>query len=212
MERRLSNLVKNIKKDSGDHPLVFLDTGAVIDFENELKLWRQNDKSRNSTQWYHLLSKDLPIFITEGAMSEVTKHHEHHKINGRPEISAETYDLVNKYHEDYCKFLKEISDPKRDLDQVRFDTYWASELSFREDYKKGVLDVISNIDRETVETAAWMRYVSNPKDKGVTSSIILSPDKHLDETVATLTDKNMVLTEIHGKFAYDNIKVLTSRY
>ena len=209
---RINELSKRIKAGSGDNPLVFLDTGAVIDFENELKLWKQKDSSLSSSKWYSQFAKDFPIFVTEGVMEETTRHHEHNRVNGRPEISRETHAIMQKYHENYCMYLKKIERHGKPFDQVRLDAHWASQFAFAGDYKKGVLDVISTVDRETVETAVWLRYSVDSDKKPVTSSVILSPDRHLEDTVAVLTDRNMAVSSVHGDFGYDGIKVLTSRY
>jgi len=58
-----------------------------------------------------------------------------------------------------------------------------------------------------------VRYALTPEGKSLTdSSIILSPDEHLSGTVRTLMDRNRDFSEIFGKFNYDGVRVITSRY
>jgi hypothetical protein len=68
-------------------------------------------------------------------------------------------------------------------------------------------------DREIVETAIWSRYALNPnRTPLITSSTILSPDEHLTGTVRTLMNYNPEINEQIGRFNYDQIKVVSSRY
>jgi len=211
MEKRLEKFVGNIGDGVGDNPLVFLDTGAVIDFERELEFWKLRSHDYNSSRWYSNLGKGLPLFVTEEAMKEITRHHEKFRINNRPEISEETFGIVQGFHENYCKFLKEMSMNPKSLDQVRFDTYWASKLAFKDDYKKGVLDVISPSDREMISTAVWLRYALDKNNRDITSCRVLSPDSHLKTTIEALTDQNRDIYDQFGEFGYNNIRVVSSR-
>lgn len=212
MERRIRKLVELVKNDAGENPLVFLDTSAILDFEKEIKLWKLKDRANNTSLWYMNLEKGFPLFVTEGVMAEVTKHYTCNCIGGRPEISDETYGLIEKMHEKYCAFLREISMNPRDLEKVRYDSYWASILGVRDNEKKRDFDIVSSVDRKTVENAAWLRYALDKNGNPVTSSSVIGHDGHLSESIRVLTDKDMEICEKFGHLGYDNIKFVDSRY
>jgi len=211
MEPRIYQLMPKIRQNGGDNPIVFLDTGAIIDFEKEARLWHRKDPSYGS-KWYEELTKSFRTFISEGAMRETSRHHKECLVNRYPEISCETHEIMASLHQNYCKFLKEIKPGSINFDTARFDTYWASALSFENNEKKGVLDIISNVDKETVETATFLRYAFDPYNQPITSCTIISPDDHLVETVKTLTDGNPEVRIKFGDFGYNNIKVVNSRF
>lgn len=205
--RRIDILVNKINDVlKGDTSLVFLDTGAVIDFEVEIiGTSRLKDKSFSPSTFYSLLQRRLPkIFVTEHALQEIHRH-QLHRISRHPEISSETFDIVFQMHVDYIDFIRQISAVGRDLEQVRYDVYWAGKMAFEADHKKCCKDPISLPDREQIAAALWCRYTyglnSHGNERPVTSSVIISPDCHFTRTVEFLT-RNL---------EYDSIGVVTSR-
>lgn len=211
MKDRITRFRKLMLQHAGSNPLFFLDTGAIIDFEKEVKRWKLKDNRYNTRDYYAELSRGLQIYVTEKVIGEVARHHEHHFVNGFPEISQETMDIVSRFHSEYCRFLKEISINTADFERVRWDSYWACHFTFPEGCKKSYIDPISCTDRETVETAIWARYALDSNRNPITSSTVISPDEHLIESIRTLTDQNSELLEKIGAFGYVNVRVLTSR-
>jgi hypothetical protein len=208
---RLNSLVERVKNDMDENLLVFLDTGAVIDFEREISRQRRVDKEVTPSLFYNALLKELPhMFVSEGTLKEVDNHYKYHCLNGLPEISIETRDMVRNMYSNYCNFLKHVEDIRKDAEQVRFDIYWASKFAFPEGHKKAILDPISRTDREMVSDAAWSRYAIMPGGE-IGGGVIISPDSHIAETIKVLTGKSMEAREKHGEFGYGEIKVIPSR-
>lgn len=220
LQERLNRLVVTIKDLGGTKPVVFLDTGAIIDFDREIcKKWRLSDSQANVQLFYrHLTQQGLPLFVTEGTLSEVILHHTRHRINGRPEISSDSFRSVLGMHADYCEFLRNLAGVALDPETVRYDVYWASKIAFPPEHKKNCLDPISKADRDLVAEALWARYTSSPPSilkthepgpkygmgpaEQITGSVIISPDSHIHQTVRVLWDE---------PFDYNGLGVAHSR-
>lgn len=206
MDDMIKYLSCQIKKVGGKNPIVFLDAGAVIDFEKWIKQAKLKDSSLTSDHFYGSLGRQgFPLFLTEHNLEEVEAHHIDHKIGGRPEIGPRTMDISKKMYSGYMDFLKNAV-PTLSIDNVRLDTFWASRLAFPEDHKKSEQDPMSYNDRELVASSVWSRYVDHSHLP--TGVVILSPDAHVIETTRVLTDSR---SDISDKFGYGGVSVLSTR-
>lgn len=184
MEKKL---LSEIKKNVGENPLVFLDTGAVIDFEKDLKVWRRKYGAEMNHLLYGKLTENFPIFVTEHTLREIVKHNKDHIINGSKEISDLTLERMQGYHEDYCSFVKQ-ADFMESVGQIGLDVFWANKLAFKDNKKKRERDPMSYEDRKLLENALFLRYAIDSNGKPITSSTILSPDRHISGTIKVLKD------------------------
>jgi hypothetical protein len=218
LEDRIEKLAGKIL-DGSSEVFVFLDAGAIIDFEREIDMWRIKDKKVNSSTFYDsLLSYGFPIFVTPGVMTEVGIHHRNHRLNGKSEISCDTYDFAEYFSRHYDAFLKQAK-PTIPLDQVRYDSYWASQFAFDEGHKKREIDPISDNDLELVSSAVWAKNcrvlshdptakVFDYNSKVVERIAVLSPDDHVLQTIKVLNDQD---PEISDRFGYNGIECIRSR-
>lgn len=211
LDNRVNVLARRILDSSGNNPITFFDTGAIIDFEKEVsRNLRLIDKRITPSTFYESFRKKVhPIFVTEHVMEEVVAHNKYHKLNEIPEISNETFNIVTGMHRDYCEFLRSISSNGLDIEQVRYDVYWAGKMAFDLEHKKCCRDPISRVDREQLAAALWAKYScvqdNSGKDRCVSSSIIVSPDCHLVGTTKILLSDHEFNSGYHG------IKVVSSR-
>ena len=113
-------------------------------------------------------------------------------------------------HRDYCKFLQHVEIKGKDIEQIRFDTYWAGKLGFTPEHKKSWRDPVSQEDKDLVASAVWARYAELPNQKPSRVAII-SPDTHISRLVTCLTNKDTDFREQNGAMDYEGIKVIRSR-
>ena len=221
MDERVRKLVKRMRDASGRRDLsgflMFLDTSAIIDSEGEVKRWRASDSAADINGLYERLYQALgdgrfPIFVTGEVLTEVRAHHENSRLNGRPEVSAENFEIASRAHEAYHDFLLHVAHREREFDQVRYDTYWASKLAFSGDEKKGERDPIARTDRELLAAALYARYCVRSEAgilRPAEGVIVLSADDHLKGTLDVLTDRTANQEGI--KFGYGGVYVVRSR-
>ena len=202
-------------------PVVFLDSGAILDFEEEIyKRWRLSDSknARPSAFYEHLTRNGFPIFVTESVLHELTPHYENHRINGNSELSGETFDVIKSLHSKYCDFMKNVMGNGLDSELARYHTYMASLLAFEEGHKKQCRDKMSRTDRELIASALWARYTYVPfgnfgSSKLISSSIILSPDCHIKGTCDVLTRQKTFKYQGQNviPFGYIGLRVINTR-
>lgn len=209
IERRLDKLAGRILVFGGENPVIFLDTGAVIDFEKEMARWRLKDKRVSPDFFYKELQNrtgKIPFFVTELTQNEILKHYKFHSVNGNHEISPETFEITTAMHGDYCGHLRNVIHNFREIEQVRYDTYWAGHMAFDKNHKKSLIDPISLEDRALIASALWTRYTSVPGkmrvEVPISGSIIISPDEHISEVTRVLNS---------DKFNYNGLEVVSSR-
>jgi hypothetical protein len=210
MEDRVERLVERVLKDSGDNPIVFLDTGAIIDFEKEvLRRWKLVDSSATTPKFYNLMANNgFPIYVTDHIYGgEVVRHQQCNSLNGNPEISHDTFEIVTDMHNAYCNFLRSIDGNAFDIEEVRYATYTAGLEAFEEGHKKKCIDPISRVDRELVASALWARYATLPsvdsiESKPISTSTIVSPDCHISGTSKVLMSK---------EYGYEGLRTISSR-
>ena len=233
MEDRLSVLGEQIRRNARDNTLIFLDTGAIIDFEQQGRVWRARDRESLSSFYYALMGSGFPVFVNRRVYAETKRHATENFLNGRHEISPETMAFVHLMYKNFHKFLRQFVDRNdQPIDEVRYDVYWASQLALGQDPRSNGLDRISRTDKSLVAAAVWSRYAHLPGAVGmrdidggeggkkqdtvpIDGTIIISPDGHVREIVDLLTDRSAVSYDLQSdcgiKFGYDGIRVVSSR-
>ena len=184
LQTRLDTLSKKVVAPLGKTGVLFLDTGAVIDFEREIHLCHLKDPQSTPSFFYQSLHAVIPsLFVTAPVLSEIRRHHELHRYNGRPEISAETFNLMGLFYSSYCDFVR-TNPSSLSPDKARYDTYWASQFAFDPDHKKACSDEISVVDRDLVSSALLTRYSGD-----VACVAVASSDSHIAKSLAVLNDQ-----------------------
>lgn len=211
MDSRIKNFCSNLHDKKGDNHIIFLDTGAIIDIETWVRRYRIKDKSHDINMWYNGIRADKKILVTPQILGEVRDHHYHHKINGRPEISRESYDLAQKFYQEYLKFKKECKCSVHDIEQIRYDAYWATKLTFEGDEKKEVIDPMSNADIELIVNSVAAKHLCSTKDNPVTGMTILSSDRHIHDTIKMLRGEHDKYDRSYTGFNYQGIHSLCLR-
>jgi hypothetical protein len=93
---RLLRLIAGIKKNSGDNPLVMLDSSAVLDFEREVELRQLKDRTFGPDKWYGPMQENFPVLIPEAVFGEISRHALTCFRAGHPEICRESIDWLKK--------------------------------------------------------------------------------------------------------------------
>lgn len=227
MNEYLKLLASGIRKGSGNNFLVFLDTSAILDFEDYSRTWRVEDRSHKPAAFYEsLMRAGFPVYINKQVLKEVRKHHEKNRIGNSREVSAETMEFAQKMYSDYHEFLQVLvaGNPK-EIEDIRYDVYWASKLAFSDDHKKVNGDRISLVDRSLVTAAVWSRYVvlddnaglTNPlfdtpnQSKSIDHVVVVSADSHISETLRVLTDHTIWPDHQDPLYTYDSIRAVDCR-
>lgn len=213
---KLSRLTSQIRSELGEEPIALVDTGAVIDLE---RFREQRIKGRGFSvdEVYSVFRKaGIPLYVTSEVLGEVEDHHSHYTLNGsgHPEISREANEAVRRMHANWVEFLAN-GVPAGDLDQARYDAYFAAFEAFEEGHKKRELDLPSSTDRELIAAALWTPYFcSSALDSSQPSGVaVLSSDAHIINTIKFLTDQANFLTddEKHQRNCYENVKAYSTR-
>lgn len=218
---RLKKLLRRMDHVPSKNTLVFVDTGAFIDAEDEVSTWRLCENGANFDSLYNYLhNSGLRLFVTEANLNESYMQYRHNKINGHSIIRPEHFKIIEGYHEDYKTFLNSVKGNELDEEQIRLDTHWASLLAFENGHKKKDRDPISLADKALVYEAVKARYSlyphkvfgigGNEREEVCTpeSVIILSPDAHLDGMTRILTNGDIGFERRQN---YDGIKAVKSR-
>ncbi len=189
-----TNGLLNRLKAIGGNPMFLLDTGTIIDLENNHK----NDGRCFCSGLLGEIASLYPLVITKGVMDEVENHYEHIRIGNRREISEPTCGFIQALYEN-SKNIMEDSGICQDEDGIRYAVYWASKFAFEEDYRKGKNDKPSDTDLELVTTALML---SRGEYEGIpiTSANVLSPDSHVEKIIEKLNEME-----------YGGIKAIPSR-
>jgi hypothetical protein len=208
----LEALVDIIKSGAGTNPVVILDTGAVIHFEDRIRNYKSRDSSITATQWYSPLLSSLNVYVTESVIGEICRHHDSHVVNGNREICDETFEIVKQLHGKYCKFLKELVFGIKDFEKARYDVHNAGEIArilrARHHPKKAGKEGLSITDKEVLETALLLRYAGRSPDDLITSATVLGTDNLIKSTANLLCDEDRSASEEFGLFGYDNINAI----
>ncbi len=228
---RVGKIARRVLQGTQQKPHVFLDTGAVIDFEREIALCRLKDSSVTPDMFYSLFFGLVGdnVWVNDGVFEEIESHHIHHLLGGRPEICDESYRNVSGMHVRFKDFSRG-SIFCGDLDKIRHSTYWASKLAFPNGHKKLCDDEASCVDRGLISSAFHIATIdrnvpyrrqnvfldfSPVENTNRASVVVVSPDSHITETIKVLTDSHPTVTynhpEINWRFGYNGVRAVSSR-
>src|SRR3989344_5934699 len=91
IEQRVVKIANAVSKAGGVMPIVFLDSSAILDIEEDVRKARLNDSHANSDNFYKPFALVHPnTFVTDEILTEIGNHYKNHLLNGRREISRET--------------------------------------------------------------------------------------------------------------------------
>ncbi len=180
-ERRMAKRIRALKRriDPDDHSyasVVAIDTGALIDLQNQLGTQRCLD------YLVRLNDESLPI-ITKGVAEEIKQHATHVFINRRPEINRLIYSQMQLLRDCYSRWLSNCHD-NGDIDRQRINwkIYWASKLIGQEKEEEP-----SEADKELIREAIIASQLKTCKSlkkergiKAIVGSIVLTSDSHLE--------------------------------
>jgi|GEM_PF-3362640 hypothetical protein len=195
----------------GENPLIFLDCGAVIDFEkyfydNSLGVCGK-DKPRDCSKYLETLSYTGRVIIPDYMKMELENHRNCQINNGRKEISDKTFDSINRISADSSKIIKHLK-PSLERDKIGLDVYWATKECFKDNHKKDLCDRISRNDRDLVVDAIHAKN-SKIEGKEITSTLIFSPDYHVLQLVHFLKNPDY---NYQGIFAFPSRSGKDGRY
>ncbi len=227
LEHKVKSITSSIRKSGGNNPIVLFDTSAIIDFERIIDESRLKDRDADPSSFYgYMVRTGFPLFVTPGVYEEVENHRKHVSISGRPEISGVTGSVTEGMRINYFDACQKIDAALDDPERLRHDAYWASHLAFHHEehgvtrksknlHKKAYGDPISAVDRELIGQALVLRQmmpIDKPYDhveeRPCTGVVILSPDRHVHDSVRVLTDQH---PDVEERFGYSGIHVVSSR-
>lgn len=175
---------------SPDKDLFLLDTGVIIDLEQEyFTRGFKNDpkKRKHPAALIERIAMNYPLIITPRVLREVKIHSEKCIVNGnRPEISEPTTRLVEALYDSESREVLELNRVSSlEYDSLAYNVYQASQEAFKGDYRKGEKDEISCTDRELITLALLLSHGRHGLSK-INYVNILSPDEHIPRTVHVL--------------------------
>lgn len=186
LRKNVDSFINRATKGLGARPLVFLDAGAMIHFEKIINTVRKASSNRvGSLDFYGIWLDACPkTYVTTYVNDEIGRHCDCHFVNGNKEVSDETKSASVKMHKSLINFVREASHQKSYQD-VRYDVFWASFLSFPQNHKKCNGDRISITDKDLIAACVDSRYTD-----GTTGASIITTDSHINRTVDVLTGKH----------------------
>lgn len=223
LERRIFSLIENIFLHAGANPIVFLDSGALIDFDSEARRWRLVPDYRDMTpeRFYLTINTTLAksksnnvFFMTPENHEELQNHYENHFLNGRSEVSRDTFEFGSESYLLFRKFMENIHFNENDFDRFSYDLYWASKMAFGNGHKKSCLDCISLADKELLNYALYFsQAITNNLVFGYTGVCVISPDSHILETIKVISGEShsCKLPDIENNYNYKLLKGVSSR-
>jgi hypothetical protein len=208
--------IESAISNAGDYPVVFLDTGAIILWENWLRKLRSADSSLDTEKFFNELNliasrTNSNIYVPSGILEEIESHNKNNRINGFAEISDDAFNYARNFNQRYSDFL-EFTKNFRDPGKIKLDTYWVTKFCFEKGHKKNEIDPVSLSDRELISSALLSRYayVSETEmypEKRVTGSVIFSTDSHISRAIEVLTDRDREFIEKYSDqiFGYEGL-------
>lgn len=198
IRQQVLNLIEAVPAERA--AALFLDTGAIIDFERKLNTLRTKtlvSRETLASSFYDELLHRVPLtFVTEPVLKEVIRHHHANHRNGNPEISHASSHFACLFYSNYCDFQKSHSCTK-DVEKIRYDTYWAGTFAFDNHHKKCYDDRISFTDRDLIASAVAARYSGE-----LDAVYIVSPDSHHHRTVEVLSDRRSIRDNLESVLAH----------
>jgi hypothetical protein len=183
-----------------DTNLFLLDTGVLIDLENEYASIGMCNGHIHPAKVLDRISMEHRLVITPGVLKEV-RDHRLCRIGARSEISEPTGILTERLFRESQTFVHNAkTDPS--FDSHRYQVYLAAQDAFRNDFRKGEKDRISPVDIETLTYALVLSKLEQDGEK-IGCVNVLSPDSHLHSTLDKLRTSD--------EFINYNVKVIPTR-
>ncbi len=206
--KTLSDMIKDIENKfvGRTFPIIFLDTGAIIDIcrsANEEQMKQKNKKDFPLNELYadHFLMNlagKYQTLVSPLTSAEVNRHY-HVKLNGNTkEIKETMHPLIDKFSTDYKRLNKFVLGNVPD-DSDRYKVYWATKLSCIENGKKN-LEGFSDVDKEILDNAILFSKYFFKEDRKADPVAIFSSDEHIFKGV-----------EMLNGLGYGNVITLSSR-
>jgi hypothetical protein len=208
----IGTLEKDILKNSNtDFPVMLLDTSGVIDIVSASRQYNLINKNGDKNLKYEMpivflknLAEKTHVIITPKIYQEIQDH-------GRMRLNCHTFELTPKIVDfaldtmtDSIRFISKLN-KNIELDQARYDAYWASQEGCKENIKKNV-EGCSDADKEILSTAALLSRCKTNKfpSKKISQVIVLSSDAHI------IQGAEFLKRSFDGK--YSNIIPISTRY
>lgn len=174
-----------LQNSSGSHPIMILDTGGLIDIVAAMRKHNLNHKNSSRDQRYEKttvflksLSEKYPIIITPRTYKEIQEHGRIRINEHNLEIGPKTVDFALDTMISSIGFVSGL-EHKIELDQTRYDAYWASTYGCNGNNKKH-LEGCSEADKEILSTIACLSTSKIPTiGKEISPVLVISPDKHI---------------------------------
>lgn len=190
MKKRFIGL--NGRPIKGEDPLVLLDSGTIIDLEENL---RKTGLPQDSAGLL-LYANPNTYVIVPGVLNEL-KSHSSMRINGKVrELEPSTIDVCDTLAQRTQEMIECLkSNTSIDWDTIGYDVWLASQVAFEEGHKKREQDIISSVDREIITTAFYMAQAKPEIDERGRVTIT-SPDTHIRNTTNLLNKQERYIYKV----------------
>ena len=206
--KTLKEMMKDADRELADGtlPIIFLDTGAIIDICQSAREEQMRQKGKgviplNETYADHFLMNfagRYQTLISPLTYQEINKHY-CVKLNGNTkEIKETVCPLIDKFLKDYERLNEFVSGNFYD-DSDRYNVYWVTKFSCIENEKKNS-EGFSFVDREILDNAILFSKYFSKEGKTAEPIAIFSSDGHIFKGV-----------EMLKKLGYDKVITLSSR-
>ena len=177
-------IVKHFSMDS--IPVLVLDTGGLIDITTTLRRYafshrtgNRNSRYEKTTSFLNNLSQALSIVITPKTYQEI-QNHGRTRLNGHAiELTPRVVDFALQTMLSSQRFMDTLQ-LRGELDQTRYDAYWASKEGCNGNPKKHE-EGCSDTDKEILSVTAYLSKCKmvQGSSRGVGQVLVLSPDAHI---------------------------------
>ncbi len=184
----LGKLEKDIiANSSGSLPVVVLDTGGLIDIVQSARQYGLNYKNGNRdskyakvTSFLKSLSERTPVIITPKTYQEMQDHGRMMLNAHITELSPRVVDFALQTMLNSQRFMDTLQLERGELDQTRYDAYWASREGCNDNKKKHE-EGCSDTDKEILSVSAYLSKckVLQYPNKRVGQILVLSSDAHI---------------------------------
>jgi len=192
-------------------PMILVDTGALIDIEQSVRNYSLSHKKElNSNHLYvkkflSIVRNEAPLIITPHVFAEITNHAHCNRNGHTKEIEYDTFKYVQSLVNESTDFLARAR-TKASLDEARYDVYWATKNSCKDNNKKNE-EGFSDADKDLLTNAARLscsHIINEEKKFNINPVVIFSPDQHIEKGV------NFINEFLSCK--YPNIINISTRY
>lgn len=206
--KTLKNMMKDADKllVSGTLPIVFLDTGAIIDISKSAREEEMRQKGKRNMPMQEIYADHFLMnfagkyqtLVSPLTHSEINKHYCVTFNGNTKEIHEAICPLVDKFLIDY-KRLKEFVFRNVPDDTDKYNIYWTTKFCCVENEKKD-LEGFSDVDREILDNAVLFSKYFSKDGKGASPVAVFSSDEHIFKGVEMLKE-----------LGYGNLITLSSR-